>query len=62
MLPCPNAGPNELSHPGYTMRSAAFFATLHYVLVHVLGILTIRQGLGLLISLSVAHSLAQDAT
>ncbi|EFN53280.1 hypothetical protein CHLNCDRAFT_136911 [Chlorella variabilis] len=55
-------GPNELSHPGYVLRSAATGALLQYLLVHVSGVLTSQQGLGLVISLYVAHSLATDLT
>ena len=58
----PPAGPNELSHPGYSLRSAAVGALSHYLLVHVLGLLSSQQGLGLVISLYVAHSLASDIT
>ena len=57
-----HAGPNELSHPGYVLRSAATGALLQYLLVHVSGVLTSQQGLGLVISLYVAHSLATDLT
>ncbi|KAL4431927.1 hypothetical protein ABPG77_000194 [Micractinium sp. CCAP 211/92] len=55
-------GPNELSHPGYVLRSAAVGACLQYVSVHVLGVLSPQQGLGLVITLYVAHSLATDIT
>ncbi len=58
----PDAGPNELSHPGYVLRSAAVGACLQYVSVHVLGVLSPQQGLGLVITLYVAHSLATDIT
>lgn len=57
-----HAGPTELSHPGYALRSAAVGACLQYLLVHVLGLLSAQQGLGLLIALYVAHSLATDIT
>ncbi|KAL4459047.1 hypothetical protein ABPG75_013912 [Micractinium tetrahymenae] len=55
-------GPNELSHPGYALRSAAVGASLQYLCVHVLGLLSAQQGLGLVISLYAAHSLATDIT
>lgn len=58
----PGAGPNELSHPGYALRSAAVGACLQYLSVHVLGVLSAQQGLGLVITLYVAHSLATDLT
>jgi hypothetical protein len=44
------------------MRSAAVGALSQYVLVHVLGLLSSQQGLGLVISLYVTHSLACDLT
>lgn len=56
------AGPSELSHPSYSLRSAGTCALLQYLLVHVLGVLSGRQGLGLVIAIHLAHSAASELT